>query len=202
MVTEFRVVLDGNAGDDIVNPDNVDADQTGLMIPEDLNAEFRNRPGRLLRYDFASGKVTPILELNQRDFSGQPIAGDKPGEWESSGVINVSSILGPNTWLFDVQAHTLKTPQFGGTDEGGQLLVLRFGAAPSPAPSATPTARPSATATPLPPSPPSTGNGGDLPGLPNTGAGGMQNDSPLDWRILPLIFALAVMGVALRRKAS
>ncbi len=207
-VTEFRVVLDGNAGDDIVNPDNLDADKTGLMIQEDLNAEFRNRPGRLLRYDFASGKVTPILELNQKDFNGQPIAGDKPGEWESSGVIDASSILGPNTWLFDVQAHTLKTPQFGGTDEGGQLLVLRFGAAPSPAPSATPsttpTPRPTVAATPAPTTPAPTATPPAVPGLPNTGAGGMQDGSPLDWRVLPLILILAAaaVAVALRRKVA
>ncbi len=208
-VTEFRVVLDGNAGDDILNPDNLEADKLGLMIQEDLNAEFRNRPGRLLRYEFASGKVTPILELNQRDFSGQPIPNDKPGEWESSGVIDASAILGPNTWLFDVQAHTLKTPQFGGTDEGGQLLVLRFGAAPSasptPAPSASPTPRPSATPVPSAspvPSPPATGSGGNLPGLPNTGSGGMNDTLPLNWLVLPLLLVLAAVATVLRLRKT
>ena len=172
-VTEFRVVLDGDAGDDILNPDNLEADRSGLMIQEDLNSEFRTRPGRLLRYEFATGTVTPILQLNQRDFNGQSLPDDKPGDWESSGVIDVSSILGPNTWLFDVQAHTLKTPQFGGTDEGGQLLVLRFGAAPSTAP---------------------------MPGLPNTGGGGADGDRGPAWALLLLVPALAVAFVAGRRR--
>ncbi len=212
-VTEFRVLLDGNAGDDILNPDNLEADKLGLMIQEDLNTEFRTRPGRLLRYEFASGKVTPILELNQRDFAGQPIPDDKPGEWESSGVIDVSAILGPNTWLFDVQAHTLKTPQFGGSDEGGQLLVLRFGAAPSASPTPRPSTTPAPSPTPRPsttpvpptspvPSPPATGSGGNLPGLPNTGDGGMSDSLPLLWLGLPLALALAAGAVALRRRKA
>lgn len=130
-VTELRVLLDGNAGDDILNPDNIEADRDGIMLQEDLNSEFYgNRPGRMLRYDMRSGAVTAIAELDQRDFNGQPIANDRLGAWETSGVIDMSAILGPGTWLIDVQAHSLRTPQFGGVDEGGQLLLVRSGAAP------------------------------------------------------------------------
>ena len=48
------------------------------------------------------------------------------GEWETSGITNVSDFLGEDSWLLTVQAHTLQVPQdsrrYG---EAGQLLLLR-----------------------------------------------------------------------------
>ena len=40
------------------------------------------------------------------------------GDWESSGILDVSKYFGDGSWLVDVQAHTI--------DEGGQLLLLRI----------------------------------------------------------------------------
>ena len=54
------------------------------------------------------------------------------GAWESSGIVDASSVLGPGAFLVDVQAHGWETPVPGGNDppavqqrEHGQLLVLR-----------------------------------------------------------------------------
>lgn len=79
---------------------------------------------------------------------------------------------------------------------------------PSPAPSATPTPAPSTptpTPTPAPsapPSPPSTGNGGYLPGLPNTGDGSMGGGGEAGrtgWLLLlPFIALGAGLPIALR----
>src|SRR5262249_26275116 len=57
-----------------------------------------------------------------------PSLGNNPGvkgSWETSGVIDVSALYGPGTWMIDVQAHTLMSnnPLVG--NEGGQLLLLR-----------------------------------------------------------------------------
>ena len=40
----------------------------------------------------------------------------KAGEWESSGIIDVSKIFGKGVWLVNIQAHTI--------NEGGQLLLM------------------------------------------------------------------------------
>jgi hypothetical protein len=40
------------------------------------------------------------------------------GDWESSGILDVSTYFGEGAWLVDVQAHTI--------GEGGQLLLLRI----------------------------------------------------------------------------
>lgn len=79
-------------------------------------------------------------------------------------------------------------------------------ASPTPAPSASPTPRPSPSpsAPPSPvPSPPSTGSGGNLPGLPNTGDGGMSGGGGAGgaslWMVALPFFALAA-GLPLYRR--
>jgi secreted PhoX family phosphatase len=130
-VTALDVLLDGDRGDDMRNPDNVavSADGKTLMIEEDLNDYNRHEnseaTGRVLSLDLGSGTVTPVATLDQSDGDGVVDAGDVAGSWEASGMIDVSDLFGPGTWLTGVQAHTRMTPQFGGVDEGGQLLLLK-----------------------------------------------------------------------------
>lgn len=128
-VSAFKVLLDGDDGDDIKNPDNVEADATTLMICEDRNGYNRTEnsedTGRIHAYDLASGTLTAIAKLDQSDGDGLVDAGDKAGSWESSGILNVSDIYGEGAWLVVVQAHSIRAAQFGGEDESGQLLLLR-----------------------------------------------------------------------------
>ncbi|MBE3559627.1 MAG: DUF839 domain-containing protein [Ktedonobacteraceae bacterium] len=125
-VTSLQVLLDGNEGDPIVNPDNIATSDKSIMLQEDLNEEFRGvHAGRILRYDLQTHTVTPVAEVVQKDETGKALPNDKLGSWESSGIINMAGILGPDQWLVVVQAHTLKVKQFNGQDEGGQLLLLK-----------------------------------------------------------------------------
>ena len=113
--TSFTVMLDGDAGDRLRNPDNVATSKNSLMIQEDLNDYNRIMDGdnaKILRYDLISHELKPIAILDQSSDSSKP----KAGEWESSGIIDVSSIFGEGSWLADVQAHTI--------NEGGQVLLL------------------------------------------------------------------------------
>jgi hypothetical protein len=123
-------LLDGDAGDDIKNPDNIDANATTILICEDRNgynrAENSDDTGRLLAYDIASGSLSTLAKCDQSDGDGVLDAGDEAGAWESSGVLNVEDLFGAGAWLVDVQAHSIKVPQFGKEDEGGQLLLLRL----------------------------------------------------------------------------
>jgi len=129
-VTSLQVLLDGDAGDDLRNPDNLDANATTIMLQEDLN-EYNRTPdsdatGRILAYDIASGALTTIAKIDQSDDPNLLVEpGDMAGSWESSGIIDVSELFGEGTWLVDVQAHTLEVAQFSGFDEGGQLLLLQ-----------------------------------------------------------------------------
>ena len=65
-----------------------------------------------------------IAELDPPGWDGVAVG---PGVWETSGIIDASAMFGPDTWLFDVQAHA-PTAAPGGTTvtvEDGQLLLLK-----------------------------------------------------------------------------
>ena len=123
----FQVMFDGNdpmaPGYNILtNPDNLDTSKTSFMITEDiidanrLNATSPynlTQNAQILKVDLAnSTDISPLAYVNQIE--------DKAaahGDWESSGILEVSKYFGDGSWLVDVQAHTI--------DEGGQLLLLR-----------------------------------------------------------------------------
>lgn len=125
----FQVMFDGNdpmaPGYNILtNPDNIDTSTRSLMINEDridanrLNATFPyniTENAQILKVDLVNpSSIVPIAYVNQIEDTKAAAHGD----WESSGILDVSKYFGDGTWLVDVQAHTI--------DEGGQLLLLRI----------------------------------------------------------------------------
>ena len=134
----ITLLVDGDAGDDLVNPDNIDTSSQSVVIQEDRNSEHRGpagtipgRPtdpgyGRILVYDIQSGTIRPVAYAN----TPAPL---RPGTWESSGVINAQTLLGKDWWLVDVQAHSSVMSQPGpslvpnsSTGEDGQLLAIKI----------------------------------------------------------------------------
>ena len=130
-VEELRVVLDGDEGDDIYRPDNIDCDDRYVWIQED--PEVRGlHPARILRYDTQTRRIDPMAECAEADSKGRMLAEGVGGEWESTGIVDASSIFGPDSWLLTVQAHNLPVPQFGNRRGSGQLLLLRGPGYPRP----------------------------------------------------------------------
>lgn len=132
----LKVILDGDKGDDIYNPDNIDTSSRSLVIQEDRESPYRGGPvppnppvadsghNRVLVYDIAAKTITSVARV------ATP-ATLRPGTWESSGVINAFDILGAGWWLTDVQAHSTTAPQPGPTlvpnsssGEDGQLQAV------------------------------------------------------------------------------
>jgi hypothetical protein len=63
------LLLDGDAGDDMVNPDNLDTSPHSVVIQEDRNSEHRDAAvrggyGRILVYDIDSGAVRVVARVN------------------------------------------------------------------------------------------------------------------------------------------
>jgi hypothetical protein len=134
---ELTLVLDGDAGDDIVNPDNVGASGRTLMIQEDRNFEHRFSAAmgaqtgyaRVLAYDLGTGALKVVARVD----TPQSIALTKgEGEWESSGIMDASQLWGRGWWLLHVQEHSTTVPQAANpslvpgttTGEGGQFLRM------------------------------------------------------------------------------
>lgn len=137
----LKLLLDGDTGDDLVNPDNIDTSPQSVVIQEDRNSEHRGGPGRpvpgrpddlgygrILVYDIKSGSVRAVA------IPATPVPAQRPGDWESSGVINAQTLLGEDWWLVDVQAHGRTAPQPGldlqptlvPNGEDGQLLAIKI----------------------------------------------------------------------------
>ncbi|MET0800946.1 MAG: hypothetical protein ABWZ53_07250 [Actinomycetota bacterium] len=126
----LEVVLDGDAGDDIVNPDNLGINDTTLVIQEDRN-KASSGYARVLTYDLDTEALAPVARLDPSQRAIE--AGGGPGVWESSGVIDVSAFFGPGSWLLDAQAHDTSVRQQGpslkidsGKGERGQLLLVHI----------------------------------------------------------------------------
>lgn len=124
-VAALEVVLDAGEGDDLYRPSSIDTDDQCVMIQE-FPGSHGIHPSRILRYDLRARRLEAVAECSERDTRGRVVPNGVGGEWEPSGITNVSDLLGEDAWLFTVQAHTLEVPQdlrrYG---EAGQLLLLR-----------------------------------------------------------------------------
>ena len=115
----------------LVNPDNIDTSKRSIVIQEDRNSEHRDAAaeggyGRVLVYKLRTGVLRAVARVNTPPNL-------RPGEWESSGVVNAESWLGDDMWLLDVQAHGQTAPQPGlglapdsSSGEDGQLLAIEI----------------------------------------------------------------------------
>ncbi len=103
--------------------DNITIDKLGrVILQEDIGNQIPL--GKVWIYDIVSGALMQIAEHDPERFAvGAPnfLTQDE----ESSGVIDVSEILGEGTYLLDVQAHYGNGPTLV---EGGQLLLMKTGA--------------------------------------------------------------------------
>jgi hypothetical protein len=130
---------------EIHQPDNVETTQKGLYITEDPggsqqfpfgSTDTAATTARIWRYDLTSGATDVVAKVDQSADEGptdvdSTTARGALGSWESTGIIDASSVFGPGAFLVNVQAHTLWIEQAPGPDwtnkrEGGQLLLFRL----------------------------------------------------------------------------
>jgi Ca2+-binding RTX toxin-like protein len=100
--------------------DNIAFDSQGrILLQEDPGGN--DYLAKVWMYDVASGA---LVELAQHDPARFGVGGADflTTNEESSGIIDVSDILGEGTYLLDVQVHAATNPTLV---EGGQLLVMR-----------------------------------------------------------------------------
>jgi hypothetical protein len=160
-VTSFSILIEGDdaavkAPGEIHQPDNIESTERSLLITEDPGSSQQfpvgsDQPGspnfdpaattaRLWQFDLASGTQRVAAKVNQSadegplDKDANPARGAL-GAWESSGIVDASSVFGPGAFLIDVQAGTFvitEETRVEGTDtlvyqrDGGQLGLLRI----------------------------------------------------------------------------
>lgn len=113
----ITAVLDGTEGQQML--DNMGIDNWGhILLQEDVGNNAHN--GRILQYNIATDALTPFAQHDPNLFvTAGPyfLTQDE----ETSGIIDVQSILGPGWFITADQAH-YSIP--GQCVEGGQLLAL------------------------------------------------------------------------------
>lgn len=156
-VTSLSILLEGDdfpvkTLNEIHQPDNLETTLNGLYIQEDPGSSqqfvLADQGGanattaRIWQYKFTGGPPGVVAKVDQSADEGTTdndlaTSAGRWGEWESSGIIDVSSIFGPGKFLVTVQAHTLWVQKADGPDnlapagpdwtwkrEGGQLLLI------------------------------------------------------------------------------
>ncbi len=148
-VLSFSILIEGDdapvkAVDEIHQPDNLESTRNSLLIQEDPGSSQQFPFGstdpaattaRIWQYDLATGTKRVVARVNQSADEGPTDVDAAPrgnlGAWESSGIVDASSVFGPGAFLVDVQAGTLVIDEeVRGTltyqRDGGQLGLLRI----------------------------------------------------------------------------
>ncbi len=138
----LTMLVDGSEDPGVQMMDNITVDGPNARIV--INEDPGNFVGaaKVWVYSLADGSLKAVAKHDPARFgdrSGSPlanIAATAPftTDEETSGVLDVSEILGANTFLVDVQAHYTNTA----TElvEGGQLLVMKITPEPATPPPA------------------------------------------------------------------
>jgi hypothetical protein len=115
-------------GDIAISPDNIGISENYIMICEDGTAQSsvvmaeKGRKGNIWRLDLNNGYAAEnVAELTAVGRDGVEVPS---GNWETSGIIDTSAFFGPDSWLFDVQAHPPTAIPALNTVEDGQLLLM------------------------------------------------------------------------------
>ncbi|MBA4062672.1 MAG: hypothetical protein C0501_02990 [Isosphaera sp.] len=117
----ITAVLDGTEAGNMY--DNMTIDRNGrIILQEDVGNQAHN--SKVWVYDIATDTLTLVAQHNPALFGDLGVSARAPFSMdeESSGVIDVSDILGEGTFLINVQAHF--NPGDPELVEGGQLLLM------------------------------------------------------------------------------
>lgn len=148
-VLSLRILIEGDdqpvkTVTEIHQPDNIESTPVGLYITEDPgsaqqfpfgsinpisgNFDPAATNARIWQYQLVGGAMSVAAVVDQSADEGPTDVDDQPannhGSWESSGIIDVSSVFGPGTFLVTVQAHSLWIAKQSGPDNLTRSLGL------------------------------------------------------------------------------
>jgi hypothetical protein len=146
-VTSFSLLIEGDdapvkAPNEIHQPDNIESTARSLLITEDPGSsqQFTPTEANATTARLASGTNRVAAKVNQSADEGPLDVDANPnrgllGAWESSGIVDASSVFGPGAFLIDVQAGTFVIDEETRVEgpntltyqrDGGQLGLLRI----------------------------------------------------------------------------
>jgi hypothetical protein len=113
----LKTVLHGGEG--VISPVAIALDKQGRMvICEAPNFPLSGRDTSVWEYKIKSGELDRLMEVRPSAAGRKAVRGD----WDTSGVLNASGLLGEGWWIVSVQAHyPVHNPELV---EGGQLVAF------------------------------------------------------------------------------
>jgi glycerophosphoryl diester phosphodiesterase len=135
-INNFELLLSGGPGTG-TSYDNLVVDRNGNVLIQEDETSFggalmlaENREAAVWSYNIDSKSLTQLFQLNESAAGSQFDQPNVKGEWETSGIVEVPDKWGASSYLFDVQAHSVRNPT-GSTSvlngnhvEGGQLILV------------------------------------------------------------------------------
>lgn len=135
-ITNFELMLTGGPGTGN-SYDNIVVDRNGnVLIMEDETGfggalmAAENREAAVWSFNPTTKALEPYFYINESAGGAQFNNFAVKGEWETSGIVEVPGESSDPSYLFDVQAHTIKNPSGskvvlnGNHVEGGQLILV------------------------------------------------------------------------------
>ena len=119
------------------SPDNLDWANDGYVYQQEdgISGRTSGREASIWQMDPDNGQLVRIAEVDRSAIPDGAVdtEPDRMGEWETSGVLDVTDLFGADhtVLLVNVQAHGMVGDLLGGEDvesqlvEGGQMLLLR-----------------------------------------------------------------------------
>ncbi|MEI7698330.1 MAG: SdiA-regulated domain-containing protein [Planctomycetia bacterium] len=129
---KIDLLIDGRtvAGQKVNMFDNLTVNATtgNILLQEDVGGAAHN--GKMWEFNPTTNSLVQIAKHDPARFGDVNLAATSPfnNDEESSGIIDVSSILGTGSYLFVDQAHYATSTELV---EGGQLLMMRINHAPN-----------------------------------------------------------------------
>jgi hypothetical protein len=153
-VTSLTVFVEGDDNPvqtltEVHQPDNIESAANGILLTEDpgssqqfpVGSPLPNATSARLWHVPFSGTPAVVAKVDQAADGGPTDVDGRPngnlGAWESSGIVDASAAFGPDTFLINIQAHSLWVEKAPGDDntgdgepdftykrEGGQLLRI------------------------------------------------------------------------------
>jgi hypothetical protein len=133
---------DSNAGNDLINPDNICVTENYVYIQEDGDSYYpaANHDSYVWQFNIATKQYVPFLNMKHDrtntawNAKYNTVNDMRKGSWEFGAMLDISNIVGvPGTFTLNLHTHTWQSNNFLNADgsglttnkEGGETVILK-----------------------------------------------------------------------------
>ncbi len=126
----LEIIADGSgdAGNNIVNPDNICVTKNYVYIQEDGDSFYKENKhdGIIWQYNIGNKALRPMIIMDHRrnvpEFNAKynTVNSNLLSSWEYGAMLDISDLVGvPNTFTINIHPHTWQEDKFANPDGSG-----------------------------------------------------------------------------------